>query len=47
MNVRTYQCSWSEQTKYITASTYSEARRLFRERFGFWPDESLVEITII
>ena len=45
--MKTYHFSWNGRNKFVDASTYSEARRLFQERFGFWPSDELVNITIL
>lgn len=44
---KTYQFSWNGRNKYLDAYTYSEARRKFQERYGFWPSEELVKIIIV
>ena len=43
----TYHFAWNGRNKFIDASTYSEAQRKFMERFGFFPDENTVTITIL
>lgn len=45
--MKTYMFSWNGRRKFIDASSYSEARRKFMERFGFFPDEDTVSIEIV
>ena len=47
MNIRTYMFTWNGRRKFIDASTYSEARRKFMERFGFFPDPKTVTIELL
>lgn len=46
-NIRTYQFTFNGRRKHIDASTYSEARRKFQEKMGFFPSENLVDIQIL
>jgi hypothetical protein len=42
-----YKFSWNGRVELIRASTYSEARRSFNQKFGFWPDENIVDIKLL
>jgi hypothetical protein len=45
--IRTYRFFWNGRRKFVDAKTEEEAKTLFMERFGFYPDNVIIEEMVV